>query len=43
MFDLKDVVTRCLRFTSQKYYNTFSPPQIPVKEYDNIMDENNQG
>ena len=38
---LKDVVPPCLRSLSHNDYNNFSPLHIPMKEYDNIIDENN--
>ena len=38
---LKDVLPPCLRSISQNCYNTLSPIFIPIKENDNIMDENN--
>ena len=40
-YDLKDVVTLCLRSTSQNDYNNFSPSHIPMKEYNDTTDENN--
>ena len=41
-YDSKYVLPPCLRYISQNNYNTLSPLQIPMKEHDNIMDENNQ-
>ena len=37
----KDFVPPYLRYISQNYYNDFSTLRIPMKEHDNIMDENN--
>ena len=41
-YDYKDVIPPCLRSISQNDYNTLSPLHFPMKEHDNIMDENNQ-
>ena len=40
-YDLKDFLTLCLGSISQNDYNNFSPLHIPMKEHDNITDENN--
>ena len=40
-YDSNYVVPSCVRSISQKYYSTFSPLHIPMKEHDNIMDKNN--
>ena len=38
---LKVFLPPCLRFISHNYYNTLSHLNIPMKEHDNIMYENN--
>ena len=39
-YDSKGVVPPCLRSIAHNYYNSLSPLHIPMKENDNIMDEN---
>ena len=38
---VKDILPPYLSSTSYNYYNTFSPLQIQMEEYDNIMDKRN--
>ena len=40
-YDSKDFLPPFLRSISQNADNTLSPVHIPMKEHDNIMDENN--
>ena len=41
-YDSKDVIPPYFGFISRKIYNALSPLHIPMREHDNIMDENNR-